>query len=118
MKKIILSCMIVMFLIEGCNSSNDTYTTSGEIAKQQSRSIIECVENGNSEALKDMFCEYIKKNHDLDSEIEKLLNYIHGEIISYDEPYGSEISKSWTSYKVQESLLAGYISNIKTDAGL
>lgn len=87
------------------------------MATNQSKSIITYVVNHDENALKDMFCKYISKKHDLDNELTDFFNYIHGDIISYDEPIGQRGFKSSTPDGIEVLEFKGSISNIKTDAG-
>lgn len=64
-----------------------------------------------------MFCTHIKNTHDLDSELEGLLNFIDGEIISYDITEGSRGFMSTSQERTEVMELLGDISNIKTDKG-
>lgn len=36
-----------------------------------------------------MFCKEIENTHDLDNEIQRALDFINGEIVSYDKPDGN-----------------------------
>lgn len=47
--------------------------------------VIDCFINKDSETLKDLFCNYVKNTHDLDSEIEEAFGVIKEEIVSYDK---------------------------------
>ncbi len=114
--KIILVCVLFIFL-QGCNDVNVESATPNELAKQQSEAIIEAVVNEDKEALKEMFCQHIKDTHDLDEELRQFFRHIHGEIVSYDEPDGSQGFMSTTETGIAILRLKGNIENIKTDAG-
>lgn len=47
--------------------------------------VIDCFINKDSETLKNLFCNYVKNTHDLDSEIEEAFGAIKEEIVSYDK---------------------------------
>ncbi len=112
----VLLALATIFL-SGCFNSSKEYTPPDEIARQQSQAIIEHIENKNSEGLKAMFCEKLKSRDNIDNEIEELFDFIDGEIVSYDTPYGSVQSKSATPKGTEELGLDGDISNIKTSTG-
>ena len=88
------------------------------VAKEQAALLIESIENRDTDSIINMFCEYRKKSGELSGEIEKFLEFIDGDIVSYDEPYGFEAG--WSSREMEgvvESKLEGRIENIKTSTG-
>ena len=84
MKKIKMICAIflaVILLIAGMFSgceSNGTFS-SNEFGLE----ILKCFNEHDSETLKDMFCPYVQRTHDLDSEIAEAFEIIDNEIMSY-----------------------------------
>ncbi len=119
MKKKIICYLIFICLvvIQGCNDVNEENASPDKLAKRQSEAIIEAVLNEDKEALKEMFCQHIKDTHDLDEELRQFFRHIHGEIVSYDEPDGSQGFMSTTETGIEILELKGCIENIKTDAG-
>lgn len=63
-----------------------------------------------------MFSQYIKDTHPkLRDEITELINFIDGEIISYDKPDGSYGGGARTVEGKSREFLTGAVANIKTD---
>jgi len=76
---------------------------------------MDCIKNKNTKELKEMFCEKLLSNYDdIDSDINNFLEFIDGNIVSYNGPeYAEEGAKDngiWTKYWVEP-----YTRNIKTD---
>lgn len=97
MRKIII-CFLISFvtlIFSSCvtNSSNHKQTPN-EAAKELQTQIMECFVTKDKETLKSFFCEYLSSSSSLDSPIEKALNFIDGDIISYDEPFSSAVGNS------------------------
>lgn len=115
--KVLAVILLIPIFLSGCFNSSGEYHTPDEIAILQAKGIIICIQNKDSERLKSLFCEEIKNRDSIDSEIEKLFNFIDGEIISYDEPYVSGHSKSTTPEGIEMLGVGGNIYNIKTDTG-
>ncbi len=118
--KMILTILITSFFLSGCGIfSSNNYVNHYEVAREQSETIIEAVLNEDVDAIEELFCPYIKKNHpELESEIQELFAFIDGEIVSYDEPKVN-IGSGKTDYGqgVVEQSMGGIINNIKTDTG-
>ncbi len=115
-KMVIISLVIVLCFITGCDDKEDNNVSPDILAKQQSEAIIKAVVNEDKEALKKMFCQHIKDTHDLEQEINDFLNSIDGEVVSYDEPKGSYSSGVRDENGVTEVELMGEIRNIETDS--
>ena len=128
--KIVGSFIALVFLIFVAggikeNASRTEETTKEEgvyqdpwiVAQKQSEEIWECIENKDAEKLKSLFCPKIQDTHNLDLEIERFFQYIDGEIISYDRPYGNYGGGSKKDGIDTESHLWGRIKNINTDTG-
>lgn len=115
--KILIGVMLIcmLSLLTGCVASKERYISPDEIARQQSVAIMEAVKEQDAEALKEMFCEHVKSTHELDHEIEEFFEFIDGEIISYDTPFGGTKAKSTTTERTEAIKLTGHTYNIKTD---
>ena len=86
--------------------------TPGALAKKKQTEIMECFINKDKEGLKALFSEYIlSSDHNINSKIEQAFDFIDGEIVSYDEPFGDAVG----SY--EKKSYGGDTSNIITDKG-
>ena len=93
MKKSIICTLCAIVMLYGCadNTATEEHVWPREVAQMQSEEIIEHVVNKDKEALKEMFCDYVKENHDLDAEIEIIINDTTGEVaIGIDAWWGME----------------------------
>lgn len=97
MKKIFIFPLIVIIVTTLCSCSK---TTSSNITvKGQCDEIIRCFNEKDSDGLKNMFCETVKKSKNLDKQIADAFDIIDGKIVSYDYLIGSE-SKSVDKGKI------------------
>ncbi len=87
-----------ILLLTGCSvlgeifnkTPSEEYKSPGTLAKERQTEIMECFINKDEETLKSFFSEYVIENYpDLDTQIETALDYLDGEIASYDEPLSS-----------------------------
>ena len=92
----VLLLISAILLLTGCSVLDEIFNkiTSGEskvpstLAKERQTEIMECFINKDGETLKSFFSEYVIENYpDLDTQIEMALNFLDGEIVSYDEPF-------------------------------
>lgn len=110
LKEIAIAVLLLIFT--ACSYSNKDYTYP---PKQLAEDIMVCFLEEDAELLKGYFSEYIKQLYNVDSQIEEAFNFIEGDIISYDEPFGDESGSSVKDGEWIESKFYGKISNIKTD---
>lgn len=112
MRKIFIFPLIVIIVTTLCSCSK---TNSSNITvKGQCDEIIRCFNEKDSDGLKSMFCETVKKTENLDEQIENAFDFIDGEITSYDYLIGSE-SKSVDEGKVTKKRVYPWITEILTD---
>lgn len=116
MKKI-LGCIVVLVMATLCSCSNPDYVPPDQYAKNQNKTIMECIEAKDSERLKSILCPFMQNKEDIDEKIEKLFQFIDGNIISYDEPKGSVTLKESTPQGIILETLDGWTRNIVTDTG-
>lgn len=79
--------------------------------------IIEAVQNKEKEPIKELFCENAKNTHDLDAELDTFINFIDGNIVSYNDSYGTTGYFSSKKDGLEYSHERGYIYSIQTDTG-
>ena len=117
MKKVIsLIVILIITILSGCTNSSD-YVPPDQYGKNQNKTIMECIESRDIARLKSILSPYMQKQEDIDEKIEKLFDFIDGNIISYDEPGGSVQSKESTPQGITLEALSGCTRNIVTDAG-
>ena len=108
-------------LMTGCSGNTDketSYISPERKATMQSEQIIKYFIDHDMDSLKNMFSDRVKKVHDLDREISKAFDYIGGEIISYDDPHGTESYKeSREGQGYTKRYLGGDIKDIETSTG-
>lgn len=113
--------MLLLFNLMGCTSDSDegAYVTPDRLIKQQSETIIEGIKNKDATSIESMFCSYARENDSqLIDKIEKIFEFIEGEIISYDEPSPSPASgESVEGEGFVKRDKSGSISNICTSNG-
>lgn len=115
MKKVLVLFLTASIIIlSGCGKR---HIQPWRVAKQYAETAIDCTIRRDIEGIKEMFCEEIQETHDLDEEIEELLDFIDGNIISYDEPDGKPSGSSSDWDGVIDQAISGYIDEIKTDKG-
>ncbi len=109
-----------ILLLTGCSVLDEIFNkkTSGEykspntLAKERQTEIMECFINKDGETLKSFFSEYVIENYpDLDTQIEASLDFLDGEIVSYDEPFPSACGSR------EEKGYGAKTRNIITDKG-
>ena len=115
---IVLGISILFFVGGGSVSNSDNkYNFSEKTADLQTKTIMEYIVNRNNEELEKVFCQHIKSTHNLSDEIIKTLEFIDGNIVSYDEPTGYISSQDIKYNKSTKLEFKGEISNVKTDTG-
>ncbi len=102
-----------MFVLSSCISD-----TPKETALNSATTILNALKTGETEELKNLFCEEIKDTHDLDEEILSAIEFIDGNIIEDGTWYG--MSSGGTSIRdgqiVRQTIHPG-MQDIKTDTG-
>lgn len=117
MKKILayIMLLIVTLMLGGCGDSN--YVTPDQYAKNQNKIIMESLKVKDKEKLKKALAEAMQNQENIDEEIDNLINFIDGNIVSYDEPGGSVQTKESTQQGITLEALSGCTRNIVTDSG-
>ncbi len=76
-------------LLTACSDSD--YVSPANQAENDLVTIVESINERDSAAIKSLLSSYFLANiEDIDSSIDEMLEFIDGEIVSYDEPFGSE----------------------------
>ncbi|MDE7253587.1 MAG: DUF5104 domain-containing protein [Acetatifactor sp.] len=117
-------CFISVFItLTGCATpaprTESTYINHARVARLQSEEILLGVLNKDAEAIADLFCPYVKENYpNLEEDIADWIEFIDGDILSYDAPEGARGGGTTTAEDgVVEQSINGGIDNIKTSSG-
>lgn len=117
-------CFISVFItLTGCAESapkaESTYINHARVARLQSEEILQGVLNKDAEAIADLFCPYVKENYpNLEEDIADWIEFIDGDILSYDAPKGARGGGTTTAMDgVVKQNISGRIANVKTSSG-
>lgn len=115
MKKyfMIMICF-VLFVFTGCEDL-DKHNPNANNEKIGTE-IIRCFKEKDTEGLKSMFCSKISNSHDLDSEISAAMDFMEGEIESYEISAGTGWSYDVDSGEWTRESIKPHI-NIETSVG-
>ena len=111
-------CLITSFFIimSGCNfMSNKKANTPERQAKAISTQMIKCFKEKDVDKLKSLFSNHIQKEYDLDAQIKEAFDFIGGDIVFNDEPYGKASGKSTDVLGTEYEELKGGVTSVKTD---
>lgn len=116
--KRILSCIMIIVttvMLYGCNDPN--YKTPSEIGQMKNEIIMEALKARDKEKLKQVLAKALQNQENIDAEIDNLINFIDGNIISYDIglalPGRGSSDEKGLIYEVYD----GKTQNIVTDKG-
>ena len=117
MKKILayLIILITIVTLYGCGDPN--YKTPEQIGQMKNETIMEALKTKDKEKLKKVLAKAMQNQENIDEEIDNLMNFIDGNIVSYDiggvsSPRGRSDEDGWV-YRVYD----GETENIVTDTG-
>lgn len=112
----VLSIFVMLALFTGCHpefvNADNPLGTKSVAGRQKALEILGYIKDNNSEALKDMFCQELKESDDFDELLDRAMNFIDGEIVSYDDMIDGDGGRGSTWDSLEPS-----IDNIKTDTG-
>lgn len=118
MKKILSYIMILIVIVTlyGCNYPN--YKTPSEIGQMKNETIMEALKAKDKVKLKQVLAKALQSQVNIDEEINNLINFIDGNIISYDDigiasPGRGSSDEKGLIYEVYD----GETENIVTDKG-
>ena len=118
-----LSCISIFITLTGCAShapsTKSPYIGPEQVARLQSEAILQGVLDKDAEAIANLFCPYMKENYpNLEEEIEDWIEFIDGDILSYDAPKGAKGGGTRTAVDgMVEEHINGKVCNIKTSSG-
>ncbi len=97
------SALACVALLTACSDSD--YVSPSNQARNDLITIVESINEQDSTAIKNLLSSYLLANvKDIDSSIDEMFEFIDGEIVSYDKPFGSEcgsFEKKDTGAKIQ-----------------
>ena len=108
--------LIATLMLFSCGDPN--YMTPGEIGQKQNETIMEALKEKNKEKLKQGLAKALQNQENIDEEINNLIKFIDGNIISYDDigvasPGRGESDEEGLIFRVY----SGWTRNIVTDTG-
>ena len=117
MKKILVCITILIGIVTlyGCGDPN--YISPVKLGQKQNKVIMEALKAKDKEKLKKVLAKAMQNQENIDEEIDNLMNFIDGNIVSYDiggvsSPSGETDEDGWV-YRVYD----GETENIITDTG-
>lgn len=134
MKKlfVFIAAITLLSLLTACHPEFITETNPmGNLsfaAREKGEEIMDCIKSSDTASLKEMFCDELKNSDDFDQTLENALDFIDGEIISYENDGGSggreadweDIRPAFTSVKTDKGKsytinVSIYIKHIDSD---
>lgn len=121
------NCKLIFFLLLGiifmstsltaCRSNEQNRITQTSMTKDNAKIILEGIENRTYESTAELFSSYVKDNYpDLTQDIAALMEYIDGEVISYEAITSNSQGGHSTPEGWVEKRYEGVIHNVKTNA--
>ncbi len=111
-------CIIYMLLISlftifsGCEKKENNNP-----AYYQCDKVLEYLSTKDKIGLKSLFCEEVKNNKDFDAQLENVINYFDGKIISHDN-YSIASGDEFSEGKLIQKHASPIIYNVKTDTSM
>lgn len=112
--------LLIVVVVSGCGKINkgQKRIASYKLPNYQAEIIIEGIKTKNASIIAEQFCPYVKENYpDLEEQIDEWMEFIDGEIISYDKPEKSLPSGSYCYGTIEYRNYGVTIKNVKTSTG-
>lgn len=113
---IIISIMISLFTLTGCNDRSYEYHP-GNKAKKEAKIYFEYLKNKDIKELNKLFSKEVQATHNLEEEWEEFFNSIDGNIVSYEKIKSGGEGMHVDKRKVTYSNIIITYKNVKTDTG-
>ena len=116
--KIGLLLGIIMTLLTSCSSNfNKLYIADdSDMAQETINQVIEAISNDDATALRNLFAKNIcNEVSDIDKAVLELLEFIQGDIISYNSTTGVHVSKKSDHGKIVKSVVSYFIIETNED---
>ena len=117
MKTVLLSIllMLALVLLSGCANKHEPGYFDQTV--QASDMVLTYLSENNAEGIKELFCSRAKELPDIDEQIQGMLDYFDGKMVSYDKKVVERTSYSKDDYVLTEISAYGQIGGIVTDTG-
>ncbi len=103
------------FLISSCGTNRQhtesEYITPSQKAENDLEKILKSINEHDSESIKVLLSETVRDSIDVDSEINQMFEFFDGDIVSYDNPFGSATGSS------EKKDAGAKVQSLKTDKG-
>ncbi|MFA6940747.1 MAG: DUF5104 domain-containing protein [Clostridiaceae bacterium] len=120
MKKVILLIMAIM-LLSSCSCIKNTGSKNNYFDKTMNatETILNCLSENNADGIKELLCQRTKELPDIDKQIQAMLDYFDGKVVSYNNEKKSvkKTSASKDDGVWTEISAYGHIPEIVTDTG-
>lgn len=118
MKKILSYLIILIAIVTLYGCGNPNYKTPEQIGQMKNETIMAALKTKDKEKLKNILAKAMQNQENIDEEIDNLMNFIDGNIVSYDEiglasPGRGSSDEKGLIYEVYD----GETENIVTDTG-
>jgi hypothetical protein len=103
----------VLLITSGCpyREDDEWFIDKSLWGRAKGEKVMSYLKSGDADALKDMFCDELKNSKDFDEKIDEIMNFIDGEILSYDIGGGSGgRGETW-------EILEPNVYDVETDKG-
>ena len=116
MRKIILIIgLLCSFFISSCGANKQhtesEYTTPSQKAENDLEKILKSINENDTESIKVLLSKTVCDSIDVDSEINQMFEFIDGDIVSYDSPFGSATGST------EKKDAGAKVQSFKTDKG-
>jgi len=106
---LIFLCSLIGCMFVKDKTKSESYDKSVEILR--------CFDEKDVEGLKKLFCQYTRKDLDIDAEIKKAFDFYKGKSVSFKFAYNGGIAGSWRDGKAIDEHIEPEIQDISTELG-
>lgn len=119
---LLISLILVIFFASGCQvidrvaEAYEKFDTRAQ--RREAAGIIDAVRENDIQGIKELLCTKTREKNDIDEEIQKFIDFVEGDILSYDESirihseeYGVGAQSDYHKYRWT-------VEDIRTDAGI
>jgi len=125
MKKALSVLAAVVMLLSGCGEDEGSESTESfgmfksadSIAKEKGKEFMDYLIAGDSESIKNMFCQRTLQLADFDEQFQAAIEFIDGNIISYGKLGSGGTGEYTRNGKITVMDVTPYIEDIVTDTG-
>lgn len=113
---ILLGTILIITSLSGCGSDGNNNVTMISMVKEDAKIILEGIENSTYESTAELFSSYVRENYPtLSQDIAELMEYIDGEIVSYERVLSDTTGGHSTGEGWVEKRFEGRIYKVKTN---